>query len=43
MKKHLFSGSRDKVRESAVSAALGLMRSCILEYYSKVTFGKEES
>lgn len=43
VKKHLFSGSRDKVRESAVSAALGLMRSCILEYYSKVTFGKEES
>ncbi|MCI9142238.1 MAG: competence/damage-inducible protein A [Lachnospiraceae bacterium] len=43
VKKHLFSGNRDKVRESAVSAALGLMRSCILEYYSKVTFGKEES
>lgn len=35
-----FTGSRDKVRASSVSAALGLMRKCILEYYSKVTFGK---
>lgn len=40
VKKYLFSGSREKVRESAVSAALVLMRDCILEYYSKVTFGK---
>lgn len=36
-----FSGNRSKVRESSVAAALGLMRKCILEYYSKVTFGKE--
>lgn len=43
VKKYLFSGNRDKVRESAVSAALALMRDCILEYYSKVTFGKKES
>lgn len=35
-----FSGTRMKIRESAVSAALALMRGCILEYYSKVTFGK---
>ena len=38
-----FTGNRNKVRESSVSAALGLMRKCILEYYSKVTFGKEKS
>ncbi len=35
-----FSGNRRKIREAAVSAALALMRGCILEYYSKVTFGK---
>jgi nicotinamide-nucleotide amidase len=40
VKKFLFSGSRSKVRESSVSAALCLLRSCILEYYSKMTFGK---
>ncbi len=34
-----FSGSRFKIRESTVSAALSLMRKCILEYYSEVTFG----
>ena len=37
-----FSGNRDKIRNSAVAAALILMRQCILEYYSKLTFGKEE-
>ena len=42
VKQYHFSGNRGKVRESAVSAALALMRSCILEYYSKVTFGKKE-
>lgn len=42
VKKYLFSGNRGKVRESAVSAALALMRNCILEYYSKVTFGNKE-
>ncbi|MBO5292580.1 MAG: competence/damage-inducible protein A [Lachnospiraceae bacterium] len=36
-----FQGNRTKVRESAVSAALTLMRNCILEYYSQVTFGKK--
>lgn len=35
-----FSGNREKVRESAVVAALSLLRQCILEYYSAVTFGK---
>lgn len=43
VKKCQFSGNRSKIRESAVSAALTLMRSCILEYFSKVTFGKKES
>lgn len=37
-----FSGDRNKIRESAVTAALALMRNCILEYYSRVTFGKGE-
>ncbi len=41
VKKFRFSGNRSKVRESAVSAALALMRGCILEYFSKVTFGKK--
>ena len=42
VKRYRFSGSRSKVRDSAVSAALTLMRSCILEYFSKVTFGKHD-
>lgn len=42
VKRYQFSGSRSKVRDSAVSAALTLMRSCILEYFSKVTFGKKD-
>ncbi|MCM1112301.1 MAG: competence/damage-inducible protein A [Muribaculum sp.] len=41
VREYHFSGSRAKVRESAVSAALTLMRSCILEYISDVTFGKK--
>lgn len=43
VREYRFSGNRTKVRESAVSAALSLMRECILVYYSKVTFGKGES
>ncbi len=42
MKKYQFSGNRNRVREAAVSAALALLRSCILEYFSKVTFGSKE-
>ena len=42
VKKYQFSGNRAKIRESSVSAALCLMRSCILEYFSKVTFGKKD-
>lgn len=41
VKEYRFSGNRAKVRESAVSAALALLRKCVLEYFSKVTFGKE--
>lgn len=39
VKKFNFSGNRAKIRETAVSSALILMRQCILEYYSEVTFG----
>lgn len=37
-----FLGNREKIRENAVSAALTLLRSCILEYYSKITFGDKK-
>ncbi len=37
-----FHGTREKIRESTVSAALSLMRECILQYYSEVTFGGKE-
>lgn len=42
VKKYRFFGNRNIVREFSVSAALTLMRSCILKYYSKVTFGKKD-
>lgn len=35
-----FSGNRQKNRETAVVTALVLVRECILEYFSEVTFGK---
>ena len=37
-----FHGTREKIRESTVSVALSLMRECILQYYSEVTFGSKE-
>lgn len=40
VKEYHCKGNRAKIRESATSSALILMRSCVLEYYSKVTFGK---
>ncbi|MBO6016262.1 MAG: competence/damage-inducible protein A [Lachnospiraceae bacterium] len=40
VKRFEFSGSRAKIRETAVANALVLLRKCILEYYSEVTFGK---
>ena len=41
VKKYFFTGNRSKVRQSAVSSALTLLRSCVLEYYSQITFGKK--
>lgn len=41
VRKYCFSGNRTKIRESSVAEALVLMRSCILEYFSEVTFGKK--
>lgn len=41
VKEFHLQGNRAKIRESATSAALMLMRTCILEYFSKVTFGKK--
>lgn len=38
VKEYHFMGNRAKIREATVSAALTLMRHCILEYYSEVTF-----
>ena len=42
VKEYHFIGNRAMIRERAVAAALDQMRRCILEYYSKLTFGKEE-
>ena len=41
VKEYHFSGTRSQIREATTSAALILMRSCILKYFSKVTFGKK--
>lgn len=38
-----FSGNRSKIRENATAAALILMRRCVLEYITEVSFGKKES
>lgn len=38
IKEYHFSGNRSKIRETSVTAALTLMRQCILEHYSEVTF-----
>ena len=40
VEKYQFTGNRAKVREAAVSAALTLLRGCILKHFSEVTFGK---
>ena len=42
VKEYHFSGDRAKIRENTVSAALTLLRECILQYYSEVTFGGKE-
>lgn len=41
VKEYHFQGNREKVRQSSVTAALMLARMCVLEYLSKVTFGKK--
>lgn len=38
-----FSGDRSNIRESAVVAALTLLRKCVLEYFSEVTFGNKKA
>ena len=42
VKEYHFSGDRAKIRENTVSAALTLLRECVLQYYSEVTFGGKE-
>ncbi|MCR4690304.1 MAG: competence/damage-inducible protein A [Lachnospiraceae bacterium] len=42
VKKYNFSGSRAKIREATVSAALVLMRECVLAYVSEMAFGKKK-
>ncbi|MDE7224811.1 MAG: nicotinamide-nucleotide amidohydrolase family protein, partial [Acetatifactor sp.] len=41
-KEYHFSGNRQTIRAAAVSAALVLMRSCMLEYFSEITFGSKK-
>ena len=41
VQKYIFSGNRAKIRENAVAHALILLRRCVLEYFSEVTFGSE--
>lgn len=41
VKEYHFNGSRMKIREASVSAALCLLRDCLLEYFSRMTFGKK--
>ncbi len=40
VREYHFKGDRNKIRESAVSAALSLLRSCLLEDFSRNTFGE---
>lgn len=41
--KYVFSGNRQRIREQATAAALTVLRKCILEYYSKVTFNESKN
>lgn len=43
VKEFHFKGNREKIRECAVSESLVLLRRCILEYYSKITFGRKDN
>ncbi len=42
VKEYHFKGNRTKIRENAVAAALTLMRKCVLEYITEVSFGKRK-
>ncbi len=42
VKKFLFSGEREKIRESAVAAALTLLRQCLLENLTERTFADKQ-
>ena len=37
-----FPGNRERVRMSAASKALALLRECLLDYFSQMTFGKDK-
>ena len=41
VERYNFSGNRAKIRENAVAYSLILLRRCILEYFSEVTFGND--
>ncbi len=42
VKEYHLSGDRSKIRENTVAQALVLLRECVLEYISEVTFGKKK-
>ncbi len=42
VKKYLFSGEREKIRESAVAASLTLLRQCLLENLTERTFAGKQ-
>ena len=39
VREYHFTGARQKIRQSAASQALVMLRDCLLEYFSQVTFG----
>lgn len=41
VKEYHFSGSREKIRQSSTASALTLLRQCVLQYMSQVTFGRK--
>ncbi|MBQ0043331.1 MAG: competence/damage-inducible protein A [Lachnospiraceae bacterium] len=43
VKEYNFNGERNKIREMTTTNALMLLRSCVLEYYSEKTFGKQDN
>lgn len=42
VRKYHFTGSREKIRNESVAAAIVLLRECVLDYISEVTFGKKK-